>query len=445
MTIVFEPNLPLANPVKQYCDGQPFTFQPVSLHGLAVHLNRLLKFKSPWLRNRQAHEEFWQRFLLWPKLPKALIATLPSAVLEAGVQQVWWHSLAILTECPHTSNAQLTLTAEDQRLNQQLCQWDIAHFKPAYWLTEEIRQLAQVTPNPLHSGVYTTVLQDLAGTTLNLEVLHTILEAHGFLSAVYPNMPVVVAFLINRYQSYPLPLATFTSLQTPALTQEFPRLAMVSAAFHGEAIASFTQLLLVEGRTEKNLLPVFANAIGLSFDAQRWLVLTADGKSQMLNQYNSYAQQLNMPIAVILDADAQSVYETVLDHLRPGDQCFILSEGEMEDTYSWALMGEVINRYFEPTTPLTPSRIATFLETLPDKTGRKVSVLKKLWPYFELQHAGSVNFNKIVLTDAIVRFFEDCPNSAAAHVPESIKTILKTIAAQHPGQSIRVQSITSAE
>jgi hypothetical protein len=66
-------------------------------------------------------------------------------------------------------------------------------------------------------------------------------------------------------------------------------------------------VVLVEGSTEEKLLPLFALKGGVDFAARGVEIIGAGGKNQVARVYNKFYKKLNIPILLILDADAESI------------------------------------------------------------------------------------------------------------------------------------------
>ena len=108
------------------------------------------------------------------------------------------------------------------------------------------------------------------------------------------------------------------------------------------------KILIVEGATEEVLLPVFAKLCGFDFDKNGIHILSAGGKNQVVKYYYRLAEDLKLPIFILLDKDAQDNLEEIKLKLRTIDKFHILKCGEFEDLLPTALIkrtlkGEIDN------------------------------------------------------------------------------------------------------
>jgi hypothetical protein len=183
------------------------------------------------------------------------------------------------------------------------------------------------------------------------------------------------------------------------------------------------EMVIVEGETERRLLPLFARSAGIDFEGLGVFVLPAGGKNQVSALYSRLSDVLNGPIFVLLDTDAMEAGDAVKKQLRAGDAVYVLSEGEFEDTYDPALVVKTINRHFQPHPPLTQQSLAQLMRDN-NYTGR-VELLKALWVD---HHWGQ--FDK---TDFALKMAEALSlQGANMRPPDSIRKLLEAIMKIHP-------------
>lgn len=106
------------------------------------------------------------------------------------------------------------------------------------------------------------------------------------------------------------------------------------------------QVVIVEGITEETLLPVFAKKCGLDFDKEGIQIVSAGGKNQVVKLFYTFAEQLKIPIFVLLDNDAKENYEQIKLRLRSFDKIHLLSGGEFEDILPKNLIVKTLNDHF---------------------------------------------------------------------------------------------------
>lgn len=110
------------------------------------------------------------------------------------------------------------------------------------------------------------------------------------------------------------------------------------------------KLILVEGATEEILLPKFAQLSGYDFEKEGAFLIASGGKNQVVKDYLFHRENLNLKIAVILDADAKEQIDGIGGVLRKQDRVLLLQEGEFEDLlpYSLILMMPIEDRFPSP-------------------------------------------------------------------------------------------------
>lgn len=107
------------------------------------------------------------------------------------------------------------------------------------------------------------------------------------------------------------------------------------------------EVLIVEGVTEEILLPVFAQKLGLDFNARGIQIIAAGGKNQVVKLYYKLAEELKLPIYVLLDKDAEENIKQIEPRLRPIDKIHLVSCGEFEDLLPKTLIIKTINSHFK--------------------------------------------------------------------------------------------------
>lgn len=107
------------------------------------------------------------------------------------------------------------------------------------------------------------------------------------------------------------------------------------------------KVVIVEGVTEEILLPVFAAKYGYNFDKHGIQVVSAGGKNQVVKLFYTFAEQLKIPIFVLLDNDALSNYNQIKLRLRNFDKIHLLIGGEFEDILPKELIVKSLNDYFK--------------------------------------------------------------------------------------------------
>jgi len=106
------------------------------------------------------------------------------------------------------------------------------------------------------------------------------------------------------------------------------------------------KVVLAEGITEEILLPKFAQILGYDFDSNGVVVIPAGGKNQVAKEYIKLRERLNVPVVILLDADATEVANKISNKLRENDSLILIEKGEFEDILPFSLLKEAINYRF---------------------------------------------------------------------------------------------------
>ena len=92
-----------------------------------------------------------------------------------------------------------------------------------------------------------------------------------------------------------------------------------------------TKLVICEGITEEILLPEFGRLLNYDFDKNGIQVISAGGKNQVVKTFYKFAQNIKIPVFVLLDSDARENYNEIVPKLKEKDKIHILAHGEFED------------------------------------------------------------------------------------------------------------------
>ena len=86
------------------------------------------------------------------------------------------------------------------------------------------------------------------------------------------------------------------------------------------------KIIIAEGITEEILLPTFAKLLNYDFDENGIELIAAGGKNQVAKDYIKLKDALNIPIVILLDADAKTIAETISDKLREFDKLILIEK-----------------------------------------------------------------------------------------------------------------------
>lgn len=107
------------------------------------------------------------------------------------------------------------------------------------------------------------------------------------------------------------------------------------------------KVLLVEGITEEILLPAFSKFLGYDFYKNGIQIIPAGGKNQVVKIYYKLSEELNLPIFLLLDKDAEENISQITPRLRANDCIHLVSCGEFEDLLPKSLIVKTVNSHFE--------------------------------------------------------------------------------------------------
>lgn len=136
-------------------------------------------------------------------------------------------------------------------------------------------------------------------------------------------------------------------------------------------IPTTKKLILTEGITEQLLLPRFAQVYGYDFEQNNIELIQAGGKNQVAKYYLDYINYVKIPIVILLDSDAKTIYDILKPKLRKSDKIILLQNGEFEDLLLSSLIKKAINSNFKNVVQINISDI--------DKNISKVEALEKLY------------------------------------------------------------------
>lgn len=417
---------------------------------LAASANRLLKFEFPPMREVRVYERLIKTNGISSGLSKKVLESLPVSWLEAIYRDLWQ---PFCGESPSSKNDWLSLFL----LVEEIGEFDLSH-----WVLQDIRLLGERDTGVMHSYYYRGAL--------NRDNLVALLSGNGYrtdfltvLNAAQSEceMNLQLAYLACRRFTRVLPWEALLSRLESADLVKFPRLARLQRiaelleserdmaeplspeglleavdwmrAFLQKAevaeIAALAglpspvkELVIVEGETENLLLPLFAKAMGLDFNALGVYLLPAGGKNHVLSLYREYALNLRLPIFVVLDRDAEAIVDELSSNPRPQDYIFHIAEGEFEDMYDLPLMLQTINHYYQPYPELTEEG---FREIAVDSRAQGcVQMLKAVWQAYNL---GSFDKIKFAAQYAELFSMKIGKKSGGRHIPAAIEKLIQTI------------------
>ena len=363
-----KPETPLINlpaPADLWDIADTLTLKTMSADVLAALLNRLLAWKCP--RNRPlTHWTF------------RALPLLMAHVHAPFVSRKRWEALSPLV-VQQLLTGWLNASVSDQPVNQQ--PKDDTQDKPVHFtslVTQmgqtwnlktladwDMQLMAQALPIP------DTVLTHQWQSIPKLNKLLTLLQLSTDWLQQYPPAEWPTHYWISRFEGLHINWASVARMLQPPPGM----LKRWLNVLQGQPDVLYPQrvLVLVEGQTEERLLPLLGRQLGLL--PWHWWCCPVGGKTQMLATYERAQLALTVPIVMVLDADAEPVYQQLLTRLRPQDRLCLLADGELEDHLDPGLLATTLNQAYD----LHPAITTAYFEGVP-----RVEALKNLWRQHQL-------------------------------------------------------------
>lgn len=178
-------------------------------------------------------------------------------------------------------------------------------------------------------------------------------------------------------------------------------------------------LVLVEGNTEAILLPKFFSLTGNKTVDPAAMFIACGGANQLLRKYLHLRDVTKLPILCVMDHDASIQIDTLEQVMRDGDQLYIWSVGEIEDTFSLESLLDSLNAY------LITLGVNELLLPQDLKSGlRRTELLDRLW-----RSHGLGDFDKVGFAD-----FQAKRLKSAGDVPIEGQKLMNTIRAMISGK-----------
>ncbi len=327
-------------------------FKLMTLQDLVISLDRLTRFKNPEIKYRRVFYDIILRHLISPSVSKHKLDELPPSFLVSVVQEIWNTSVKSLFDDCSFENS-ITLRDLD---NQQ------------YNISDD----------------YT------------LELMNSDLNFYPILKNIdIKDIPKNLEYLKLLFGN------SVTKSDFVGISEQIRR--------DYKTLFPVKKLILTEGITEEILLPKFAQVFGYDFDENGVFILATGGKSKVLSLYAELKYILKIPMFVLLDNDAEPVYNDVCSVLRQQDRAYLIKAGEFEDILS----KELIQKAFtEMNYDIKPASI----EELSSDEGT-CEALELLW-----KSRGLGEFRKAHLAKAV----HDCL-SDKSFITDEINSILNYI------------------
>lgn len=248
-------------------DMEKLKFKPMAWERLIISFDRLTRFKHPEEKYTRVFRDILTSNLIAPKFKKSELEKMGYRDLTEIAQYIINESLKLLLN---------DYTGSDGYINYLLHTFEISVF----FIDENTSVLLD---NKINYGAFITLLDN--DIPLNLKWLKLIAAAEN---------PIEDSYKLGF--RYPL-----------------------------------KKLVLCEGITEEILLPAFADLLDYNFDKNGVQLISAGGKNQVVKLFYKFAEQLKIPIFVLLDSDAEQNAIEIEPKLRKHDKIYRIESGEFED------------------------------------------------------------------------------------------------------------------
>lgn len=256
-------------------------FKLMTLQDLVISLDRLTRFKNPEIKYRRVFYDIILRHLISPSVSKHKLDELPASFLVSVVKEIWNTSVKTLFG---DKKSEITITLRD--LDEQ--QYNVSDDYTLELMNSDLNFY------PILKNIKIEEIQK------NLEYAKILFE-----NSVDKSNLCDISEKIRRENKTLFPVK---------------------------------KLILTEGITEEILLPKFSEVYGYNFDENGVIILATGGKSKVLSLYAELKYILKIPMFVLLDNDAEPVYNDVCSVLRKQDRAYLIKSGEFEDILSKELI-----------------------------------------------------------------------------------------------------------
>lgn len=372
----------------QEIETDKIVFKPMSYEELSISLERLQRFKSPFKKFDRVYREILIKHIVFPKISLKNYYKFSFGAVNFLVQLVWNESVKALNPAYCKENK------ENYDINLYLFYEEIQEFSVKEILkqiifSESISGFAK--PANFSESDFINdenVLKDLfesAGITF--EKNYSDIYFLDYFSKVYIAVRMNYPINIDGYLQLAASRADVSKnikrliwlnnqIKNRDLTAKFDNFEKIYelAEIYRNDNRSKNPLkliLLVEGSTEEILLPVFSSITGIDFDKTGIELISSGGKNQVARIYAEINQETNLPIFIILDADAQAIADEIKKNIRPQDRLHLISGGEFEDILPDELICRATNSYYGLTGKINVEEI--------NINARKTDVLANVW------------------------------------------------------------------
>jgi hypothetical protein len=364
-------------------------FKPLSYEELSISLERLQRFNNPFKKYDRVYREILIKHLIFPKISLKNYYEFSFGIINFLAQLIWNESVRKIN--PNCK--------ENYEINPYLFYEEIKEFS-----AKEI--LRKIIFSENISGYAKPANFAESDFICDEKVLKDLFEKNGInFDNKNSGIPDVFSKIyIAVRMNYPLNIDGFLadceqSNQAKDFSKNIKRLIWINKQIKRHALNfhadlnpnnlekiyklaetyrndNYSQkplklLILAEGATEDVLLPAFSSAAGVDFDKNGIEVMASGGKNQVARIYAEINRETNLPIFIILDADAQEIANEINKNIRQHDRLYLISKGEFEDILPDELICRAINSYYGLTGKIKKEEINIY--------SSKTDSLSSLW------------------------------------------------------------------
>lgn len=365
-------------------------FKPVSYEELIISLERLQRFNNPFKKYDRVCREILIKHLIFPKISLKNYFEFSFGTINFLMQLIWNESVRMLNpDCSCNYGINLYLFYEEIKefsaaeiLKRIIFSENInGYAKPAdftesdFICKEDIfkdlfeqsginfeNEYFNIKKFDAYSKMYISLRMNYP---LNLDGLLQLTESKKEVSGNIKRLAAVnnmikKSDLINSVKN---------------LSVEFENLYDFAEIYRNNNSAKrpFRLLILTEGATEEILLPVFSSVEGINFDKAGIEVIASGGKNRVERIYDEISREINIPVFIILDADACKISDEIKKNIRIQDRLHLISGGEFEDILPDDLICRAVNSHYG----LTGKIIKEELNVYPRKTDSLAGIWKQ--------------------------------------------------------------------
>lgn len=409
----------ISNPLEEI-EADILKIKILSSKEIRTSLDRLTRFKPPLFNQKRVNESLITRNLIYPKLNLRQIQKLKQQTVSKLAEIIW-----------NTSIKEISNNAESNEfLNIYLAYEEIKTFSSQVILDELV----------IESGILSASLPQKPTPNFIKNLINKLTKEN----LIYPqcyiqfnDLDIYDEIYINIKDKFDISnaLEYIESKKLKELPENIVRLISLNNLIKNNNwqttdINKFKELyelqtnqiefsfgfpakllILVEGATEEKLLPLFASKQGVNFNKKGIKLIAPGGKNPTLKYYNEIKEKLNIPVFILLDADAVDIKKDLEYILRPQDTLYLIPEGEFEDILSKKLICKSINRFYKSTGSINDKELNTQESMAP--------FLYDLW-----RKKGFGEFNKAKFADILSENIND-RNDITARLEDIIKSITK--------------------